>query len=1730
MKPRRNLFLGTLVVIALSQAAIAETGTWSGTATATWDTSDANWSGLTITPPWDATNGPSNTAIFNTASLAATVSGTVHTNGITFTLGGSLNGASSAITLAGTNPFINVAASQTAAIGTTDLAGSAGLIKTGDGILSLGSAKTLTGGVTVNAGSLLFTTGGGVGGNAINLGDTSGTTAATLAWANNSTTTSGSAVTVRSGSGGVKTLQVNSGVTGTISSLALNDNVTKINDGTLNVTNNTVLAVGDRTITVNAGTLSLNGPVDESAASANLIKAGGGTLVLANATNTFTGTTSVTGGTLQANAPGSLPGYATLGNVTINGGTLSVRVGGSGWSTIQVDDLLAKTTKTSGNFAIDTTNGNLTQWTALTPTNLGTLGLVKNGTNRLTLDQANSFTGGVAVGAGTLRLSHSNALGTNSKNLDSRGGSRVVELSGGITIGSNISWLMSSNSGDGGGLSNIDGDNQILGNITYSFGNPAFNISSSGTGSLTILGNISYSSGTSGRVLFLGGSSTNPSRIGGNITEAGGSSVGMPLTKQGAGTWVLSGANSYTGLTTVSAGTLIAQNNTALGTTAAGTTVNTPTVDGGTLDLGGTLALNAFNLPAEVITIHGTGVGGNGALVNNGSNDQTNAVEQLVLGANATIGGTKRWDVRGTGTTFNMAGKTLTKTGTNFIAFVGASPGGVSITNPGNVIVNQGELNVHYGSTFGIAGATNSITVNNGGTFSFYQSSPLHASTLNLNNGSTLRALSGSGAQNTWAGPINAAGEVNLFAEAVLTVSNTVSGTANLTKTGGSTATISGNLTHTGNLTANAGTLVLSGTNSYTGTTNVNASTLSIDCTNNTSKLPDGSALNLSGATVNLSAGAFTEAVGSVNLTSGASSITQAVGATAVLQMNTITPSTGASINFGADGIASTDNSNTGGILGPWATVGGTTWAVNSTGLDNGPITGLTTYTLTSLAGDTASNYAGANISIDSNQTLDAAATPNSLRFNNAAANTLTLTGTNTIGSGGVLVTSTVGNNLSTIEVGSITGPANGDFVINQQNTANSLLITSDIVNNGTTNVVKLGPGRAILSGDNSYSGTTIIGAGPLQIDNAASLGASTAISVSGVSNSALVLGTDLTAGLGKTVTIRGGGLEGLYGGISTTSTNLAAKWEGNVVIGDLPNTRIGSRAGSLEISGIISEATPGSGVIVRSALNDTTVIFSGNNTFSGPLSINNNGTLTIRHANALGTTAGGTTIGNNTTLMFEGGITFAAEPLNLTGGGFSDVGALRNFSGDNTCTGPITLAAQSRISSSADTLTLDVASGPAITGTNQSVIFSGDGNIVVSDPITTGTGAVTKQGIGTLNLNAENTYTGVTSFQGGIVNVPSLTDYGVAGPLGARTAAQEAATNIGLRFVGGTLQYTGSTAQSTNRQIRIGIAGGAIDASGSTPTATLSFTHSGANTDLYDTAGSRTLTLTGTNAGDNTFAIKLEDQAANPTSLTKTGIGKWLLTNTHTYTGNTSVDEGTLVIASSGSLRFKPTTSGTSNKLTGSGSGTVNFDGTLSIDLSTADTTPGNLWTLVDVPSLTAVNYGGGFAVTSTTLGAFTETSAGVWQITVGPNAWTFTESSGELTYGPLGDDYTSWASGFSPAVGAKTADDDGDGLTNFEEYAIGLNPLSGSSANPISQPLNKTSGQFKYTRRATPGSTGVTYTYESSTTLSGAWNPVTPASEVSNNASPVEEITVTLPGTPLADPKFFIRVKAVK
>ena len=195
---------------------------------------------------------------------------------------------------------------------------------------------------------------------------------------------------------------------------------------------------------------------------------------------------------------------------------------------------------------------------------------------------------------------------------------------------------------------------------------------------------------------------------------------------------------------------------------------------------------------------------------------------------------------------------------------------------------------------------------------------------------------------------------------------------------------------------------------------------------------------------------------------------------------------------------------------------------------------------------------------------------------------------------------------------------------------------------------------------------------------------------------------------------------------------------------------------------------------------------------------------------------------------------------------------------------------------------------------------IGGAGNIVINN-VVNGGGGFNKTGAGTLTLTGANTYSGVSIFSGGIVNVATLSDYGVAGGLGNR-AGDTGGEDMGLLFRGGTLQYTGSTPQSTNRVLRVSTVGGGgtIDASGSVPTATLTFT-AATTPNFWENAGDRTLTFTGTNTGANTFATAIPDlPGVTRSAVAKTGPGTWYLTSTSSnYRGITVFGGGILNVAS---------------------------------------------------------------------------------------------------------------------------------------------------------------------------------------------------------------------------------------
>jgi autotransporter-associated beta strand protein len=1527
----------------------------------------------------------------------------------------------------------------------------------------------------------------------------------------------------------------------------------------------------------------------------------------------------------------------------------------------------------------------------------------------------------------------------------------------------------------------------------------------------------------SGATLTLDGSTptiTTDAAINSTISSVVSGSAG--LTKAGAGTLTLSGANNFTGTTTISGGTLRAGNGAALGSNASGTTV----ASGATLDVNGT------NLGTEIITISGTGVGGNGALVNLGA-EQPNALGRMVLGNHASVGGTTRLDLRNSSPTLDLAGFSLTKKGGNYFGLVG-----VAVTpGTGNVIIDQGELSVQTTSNLN-GSSVNSVTVNSGGTLGLWQSSVAHNWSLNLNSGSTLRAQSSASAsQNTWNGPVAVNGQVTLLAEGVLNFGNTITGTANVTKTGGSAATISspGSLSNTGNVVVSGGSLTLGGsfatdgdltlsggsvninnTSSFTGATTLNAGTLTLNyATDDNGKLPDDQPLTLGGGTISLTGGTHVEAVASTTLLANTLSTVSVGSHSGWLDMKTITRQAGAAVNFSADYAATTDNANSDGILGPWATVAGNNWAVNDSGLPGGDIIAFTDYVYTFDLGDDASLYENEHVVVDTSQAPDAAISPRSLVFNAAVAPTLTLQGSNTLSTGGILVGSNVGNNASIITGGDLTGPNNGDLVINQRNTANALTIGSSITNNGATSLLKTGPGTAILTAANSYSGTTNIVAGSLQINNASAIGGSQIIT-SGSANAGLVLNDGLTAGSGKTITIVGGGASEFFGALST---NGSATWQGDAVIGAATGARLGTLgSGTLTFAGNISEPLGVPSQLLIRPNSGGAVVLSGNNTHTGGTHVVLN-SLRLGSNNALGsgpltmggggnatalTSDGSTprtianpvtfdstathTLGNST---LDGKLTFTG-PASLGGatrtlgvastvefsnaiGATGAFGIVKSGTGDlilsaaNTYTGSTQINGGTLIVAHKDALatnssvfpstpsgsgtlrlatdesvvinrietsssnpgtvvsdratpgaginhviptlwaganTYTFAAGPNVTSGTAGITFnavnltagspstavlnpttavltvngpvniglnsqaktlrldgSSSGNLI-SGVVSNGLNTVTvqKTGTSTWELSGVNSYTGTTTVSNGTLTLSgnrtatsaTITVGNTAGQTGileikgdlpvgtsefgvGATAAN--ATGIvnhsaGLvSFTGGNALLIGRTVGnvsgtynlsggelrtfiSTSRGVMIGVndgtAGNLINAtfnlSGSgflnNSTGTLQVvrgdnTSSYQNSAYHQTGGTSTnghlvigggidgagnvnagrgansiavFTVTGGTFSTNNFAGL--SRANNTTSTINIGgtadvtlpafpvtrgtsstatlyfDGGTLkpaassasyisgLTNAFIKSGGATLDTNGFSVTISQNLLTDPVSTG--GGLTKQGVGTLALTGSNTYTGNTAvtagtlslgnGTTPVNLANSADVSvasgSVINLNYSGTDVIDELSLGGVPQ-PAGVYDASHPSGLITGT---GSLTVntGPAVDDYSAWADSFDPAVGAKAADDDGDGLTNFEEYAFGLDPRSGSSVNPITQPLDKTTGVFKYTRRATPATSGVVYTYESSTDLIGIWPGFTPDSTVSNNATPVEEITVTVPATLLANPRIFLRVRA--
>ncbi|WP_156345576.1 beta strand repeat-containing protein [Verrucomicrobium spinosum] len=370
-----------------------------------------------------------------------------------------------------------------------------------------------------------------------------------------------------------------------------------------------------RTISVGANVATLSGQISNTGAagSAGLTKTGTGALLISSA-NSYDGVTTITAGALQA---GHNQAFGTS-TVVLAGGELQA----SGGARVLGNQVRVTASSTiSGSNAL-TLNGTLTNGST-TPslTNSLTSGNVLTLNGNVYLSEDNTTTGRYLqiLGSGSTVINGviaNNSLGNSTATgLFLNGGRLQLTADNtytGRTLVANGPLVITRDRNLGIAESTPLTDAIILAvssklRIEGTFAldvNRSIGIGNSSGGAAT--GTIEVAAG---QTFTVGGTITNRTvNVDGSAinTSVNGPSVGS-LTKADSGRLVLSGNNTYSGLTTVSNGILLLRHGNALGTTEAGTTVG----GGASLQLAGDITVGA-----EALTINGSGLGGVGALRN----------------------------------------------------------------------------------------------------------------------------------------------------------------------------------------------------------------------------------------------------------------------------------------------------------------------------------------------------------------------------------------------------------------------------------------------------------------------------------------------------------------------------------------------------------------------------------------------------------------------------------------------------------------------------------------------------------------------------------------------------------------------------------------------------------------------------------------------------------------------------------------------------------------------------------------------------------------------------------------------------------------------------------------------------------------------------------------------------------------------------------------------------------
>ena len=810
------------------------------------------------------------------------------------------------------------------------------------------------------------------------------------------------------------------------------------------------------------------------------------------------------------------------------------------------------------------------------------------------------------------------------------------------------------------------------------------------SGGLTF-GTVNLSNNNTAHTLTVTGSS-NTSITG--VIANGGNGAGN-ITKTGSGTLTLSGANTYTGATNIgtaggaNAGTLTLGANDVL----PGTTVN---IYGGTLDINTrTDTVGALNLGggASGSTASITGTTGTLTLGGNITYSATNNPNGAAISANLSLGGADR-----TITVGNSTGATTDLT-------LGAGDFSDTITMGTNTLIIDGAGNTLINAFVGTSGNTGGFTKNGTGTVTFYGDRNFYTGTTTVNDGTLVLDTSNSFTDETIRGNL-VIGDGTGAADSATVIYGT--GLANNKIANTSAVTINsdgvlnlnskddtiGSFTLSGgHITTGTGVLTLNG--NIATTANAAARTAVID-----------GVLDLGGSTRTFTVANDTPTSDlTVNAMLNQGSIIKAgVGTMTITSDNTIGYGGTTTVNAG---VLNIQHSGALGQTGASDVLKGTTVAAGAALQLQGGIA----------VGTEALSLSGTGVSADG--------ALRNISGDNSWAGAISLA-----------AASRINSDAGTLTVSGTITATNQDLTVGGagHTTLNGSIGT------GSGTLTKDGNGTLTLFGNSTYSGTTTINAGIVNLRHDSALG-STGVGTTVVSGATLQLQNNITVGAeALSLTSTGFGGAGALQNVNGTNS-----YGGAITVG-AGGTRINSDSGTLTLAGNI---TLGAETLTVGGAGNTTqsAIISG----TGGLTKDGAGILLLSGANSY---SGATTISAGTLRLNASERINNLSAVSVAGGATFDVNGNTETIGSLAGTGSVTLGSGMLTTGGNDANT--TFSG-TLTGTGASSLTkAGTGTMTIGSNI--GFGGDLNLTAGTLQFDVSNAFTGTTTISTGTLRLSSST------------------------------------------------------------------------------------------------------------------------------------------------------------------------------------------------------------------------------------------------------------------------------------------------------------------------------------------------------------------------------------